>query len=197
MDLDLCSAAVILDQNNQLSIVSEKEIYDGIARKDNQTFLYLYEKFQGKILGMVQQNSGNEEDALDVFQEGMVALWTNISLEKFQFQENTKITTYLYALCRNIWISKLRKRKNIQFLETDERLEIPDETEMLHAEHERIEALGKQLSKLGEACQRLLKLFYYEKTPLKEIALQLEVTEKTAKNNKYRCMQRLRALYQT
>ena len=175
--------------------MTEQEIYDGIAQRDQRAFRYLYDQFQGKILGMVQKNSGNEEDALDIFQEGMVALWTNIQTGKFQLQENTKVSTYLYALCRNLWISRLRKRKHHEVLETDERLEIPDETEAMEEEHERIQTLGQQLKKLGQSCQDLLRLFYYEKKALREIAEKLGLTEKTAKNNKYRCMKQLRALY--
>jgi RNA polymerase sigma factor (sigma-70 family) len=176
--------------------VTEQELYDGIAQQDNRVFLYLYENFQGKILGMVQQNSGDEAEAMDVFQEGLVALWTNINKGTFTLKENARITTYLYALCRNIWISRLRKRKITQPLESDERIEIPDDTDALEAEHDRIQELGRQLDKLGEACQQLLRLYYYEKKAMQEIAEQLGLTPKTAKNNKYRCMQRLRALYQ-
>ena len=91
--------------------MTEQEIFDGIARKDNRTFLYLYKKYQGSILNMVQKNNGNEEDALDIFQEGLIALWTNISKGKFKVQDKAKISTYLYALCRNIWISRLRKKQ--------------------------------------------------------------------------------------
>lgn len=182
--------------NDKPKSVTEQEIYEGIARKDNRVFLYLYENFQGKILGMVQKNSGNEADALDIFQEGLVALWTNIHEGKFVLQENARITTYLYALCRNLWISRLRKRKITQPIESDERIEIPEETGALEAEHERIQELGRKLSKLGEACQKLLRLFYFEKQSMNEIADLLDLSPKTAKNNKYRCMQRLRALYQ-
>ena len=57
--------------------MTDQEIYEGIVQQDNKTFLFLYNKYKGRIIGMVQKNSGSEEDALDIFQEGLIALWTN------------------------------------------------------------------------------------------------------------------------
>ena len=175
--------------------MTEQEIFEGIARKDNKTFLYLYNQHQGMILRMVQKNNGNEEDASDVFQEGLIGLWTNISKGTFQIQNSAKVSTYLYALCRNIWISKLRKKKTVYSLDDNPHLEIADEIDEMEQQHEQINQLEAQFKKLGDNCRKLLTLFYYQKTSLKIIAEQLDITEKTAKNNKYRCMQKLRTIY--
>lgn len=174
--------------------MTEQEIFDGIARKDNRTFLYLYKKYQGSILNMVRKNNGNEEDALDIFQEGLIALWTNISQGKFKVQDKAKISTYLYALCRNIWISRLRKKQYTQPIEDNSKA-LSAEVEDMSEYHERINKLEKDFEKLGETCKNLLTLFYYQKASLKEIAASMDLTEKTAKNNKYRCMKKLRAIY--
>lgn len=174
--------------------MTEQEIFDGIAQKDNQTFLYLYNKYQGRILGMVRKNSGNEEDALDVFQEGLIALWTNISQGKFQAGQKAKIATYLYTLCRNILISRLRKRTYTQPIEDHPKAQAVEAEEGLEY-HRRIERLEQNFEKLGASCKKLLLLFYYQKASLQEIAVQMDWTEKTAKNTKYRCMKKLRAIY--
>jgi len=177
--------------------VTDQEIFDGIARKDNQTFLYLYREFQSKILRMVQKNNGNEEDALDIFQEGVIALWTNIAQGKFQIQDSAKLSTYLYALCRNIWISKIRKKKTTFSIDDNPQLEVAAEVDEWEDYYQQIRELEKLFDQLGNACRQLLSLFYYQKAALKTIAKAMKITEKTAKNNKYRCMQQLRALYQT
>lgn len=175
--------------------MTEQEIFEGIARKDNRTFLYLYEKYQDQILRMVQKNNGSADEAVDIFQEGLIALWTNISKGKFQVQERAKISTYLYALCRNIWISRLRKKKNIQSIDDSPQLVGTIEVEDLSEEYERIQQLERHFGKLGDACKKLLSLFYYQKSSLREIAEVMDITEKTAKNNKYRCMQKLRTIF--
>jgi len=175
--------------------VTDKEIFQGIAQKDNQTFLYLYQNHKGRIINMVSKNSGTEEDALDIFQEGIIALWTNIEKGKFQFQENAKIGTYLFALCRNIWISRLRKRKITKEVDNETVGIDPSELHALEEEYEQINQLTKVMQQLGDSCQQLLQLFYYKKSSLREIATVMGITEKTAKNNKYRCMQNLKELY--
>lgn len=184
-----------LHQHKQASVTNQ-EIFEGIARKDNKTFLYLYKEYQSQILRMVEKNSGNADDALDIFQEGMVALWTNISQGKYTLREGAKVSSYFFAMCRNIWISRLRKQKNIQPLTETDELTDAKEIQEMQTQHELISDLEKHFRQLGESCRKLLSLFYYQKESLKVIAQQMGITEKTAKNNKYRCMQNLRSLYQ-
>lgn len=175
--------------------MTDQEIYEGIARKDNATFLYLYKTYKDRIISLVKRNSGNEDDALDIFQEGLIALWTNITQGKFEVKDKSKIGTYLYALCRNIWISRLRKTKRIDSIDDNPGVQEQVEVDDLEEGYEQVKLLERMLGKLGNTCQKLLKLFYYQKAPLKEIAVELSITEKTAKNNKYRCMQNLRTIF--
>lgn len=176
--------------------MTDQEIYNGIARKDNKTFQLLYNEHIGMIINLVQKNSGSKDDARDLFQEGLIALWTNIKNEKFQLNKNIKISSYLYALCRNIWISKLRKAKYTKPIDELNNIEGQTEgIEEMEEQYNKINQLTNYLEKLNNSCQQLLKLFYYKKNSLKEIALKMNFTEKTAKNNKYRCMKNLRELY--
>ncbi|MEI2748935.1 MAG: hypothetical protein V9E88_09285 [Ferruginibacter sp.] len=51
---------------------------------------------------------------------------------------------------------------------------------------------------LGEKCRMLLILFYHKKQSYKEIATALSFSdEKTAKNQKYRCLQKAKENYLT
>ena len=53
------------------------------------------------------------------------------------------------------------------------------------------------LSKLGQPCQRLIELFYYEKKSIPEITLAMNYKNpETAKNQKCKCMARLRKLFE-
>ena len=176
--------------------MTDQEIFEGILRKDNKTFLFLYQKFQEKILRMVQKNNGNDEDARDIFQEGLIALWANISQGKFQVQQQAKISTYLYALCRNLWISKLRKRKIQYSIQDDLHEEIAAEVVEMETQFDPVGELEGQFRKLDAGCQKLLTLFYYQKSSMKEIGEVMGITEKTAKNNKYRCILKLRSIYE-
>ena len=48
--------------------------------------------------------------------------------------------------------------------------------------------------KLGKECKELLEVFYFEKKSLREIAAQFNIGEASARNKKYRCIQKLRSL---
>lgn len=176
--------------------MTDQEIYDGIAKKDNATFSYLYSEYKNMIYSMVKKNSGSETDAHDVFQDGLVAMWVNISTDKYQLKDNVKLSSYLYTLCRNIWISKIRKMKpTLEIAEKDE-LSLSEDPREWTEQYERVQKLMQHLQELGEKCQKLLHLYYYEKSSMKEISTKLGITEKSAKNNKYRCMENLRSIYQ-
>ncbi len=47
---------------------------------------------------------------------------------------------------------------------------------------------------LGNPCKQLLTTFYFEKKSLREIADELQIEENTARNKKYRCMEKLREM---
>ena len=176
--------------------MNEKELFQGIASKDNRTFNYMYKNFLPAIRTLVIKNSGDEEEALDVFQEGIISIWTNIQKGKFELQDDTKISTYLYTICRNQWISKIRKNKKlVQINESDEQQLVELETEY-EEENERMKRMRLNVEKLGEECRKLLYEFYYEKKSLKDIAADYAISEKSAKNKKYRCMQRLRNFFE-
>ncbi len=174
--------------------MTEEAIYQGIASKDDKTFAFMYQHYFPQIQSLILKNSGNCDDANDIFQEGLVQLWINIQKESFQLKETTKISTYLYTVCRNLWISKLRKAKRTVPLDSQS-FSIEEELQIDELfQSQRIEALRQNFQKLGDKCKQLLTLFYYEKESLRNIAKIMDYEEKTAKNNKYRCMQKLRSI---
>lgn len=174
--------------------MTDQELYKGISEKRNEAFLFLYNNQIDTIIKMVKQNSGMEDDALDIFQEGMIAIWVNIQKGKYQLDGKTKVSTYLYSICRNLWFKKLRDSKKIVSMDSyAEQATTVEEDDDL--EYFKVKKLQAHFKKLGEKCQTILRLYYYKKASIREIAIQLNYEEKSAKNEKYRCMKRLRAMY--
>jgi RNA polymerase sigma-70 factor (ECF subfamily) len=72
---------------------------------------------------------------------------------------------------------------------TEEPDDLPDENLFLIAK--------KALGHLGQPCQQLVELFYYEKKSMEEISARLNYKNAdTAKNQKCKCMARLRSLFE-
>ncbi|MEO1514647.1 MAG: sigma-70 family RNA polymerase sigma factor [Bacteroidota bacterium] len=106
--------------------------------------------------------------------------------------------TYLFAIAKNKAREQLRLRKRTTAL-SEQAVGIQDEEQEREAEAEkrsRIELASKAFAKLGEKCQQLLKLAIVFKTPMQDIAQQMDYENaQTVKTRKYKCLQRLRTLY--
>lgn len=151
-----------------------------------KAFRNLY-RYYPKIEKMVRSYGGTKDDALDVFQEALIVVYNN--LRKEQFELTCSFYTYLYAVSRYIWKDANKQSKK-------EPPEIPDLEDSMEQE-QRYQTAEKAFAKLGEKCKELLTLFYHKKMAFKKIAESLGfASEKVAKNQKYKCLVKAKAIYQ-
>ena len=61
------------------------------------------------ILDFTRKNSGSEEDARDLFQEGLVVIFEKVSSGDLKL--SSAFRTYFYAVCRNKWLMVLRRKR--------------------------------------------------------------------------------------
>lgn len=155
----------------------------------------MYAQHFDKVKQFVLQNSGSEEDAKDIYQETFLAVWRNIQLDKFQPENETSLDGYIYQVARNKWLDQLRsaKRKKTVSL-VEENNKIVEENLLTDESLAYLETVKKQYRQLGEQCKELLHLFYFKRKSMKDIATFFSWTEATAKNNKYRCLEKLREM---
>jgi len=183
-----------------MSFKSEKyddqEVIDIICKGKKQTvdraLKYLYKIHYPSVRKFVNQNSGSDEDAADIFQESMVVLYNHIS--NYKFQGKSTIKTYLFSIAKNLWLKELRKHpyKFKGILTKDHYTSQIDESVN---ESENIKILEQQIDKLGKECRKLLTDYYYSGLSMKDIRKQFGLgSEQAAKNKKYRCMQKLMKL---
>lgn len=141
-------------------------------------------------------NSGSHDDARDVFQESMIVLYEKAISGNFEL--NCLLKTYIYSVCRRIWLKKLSQ----QHFNTS-RVDMLEETVPVEEElesHEKLNAdytmMEQALSKIGEPCKSLLEAFYLNKKNMQEIAEGFGYTNAdNAKTQKYKCLMRLKKLF--
>ncbi len=63
-------------------------------------------------------------------------------------------------------------------------------------QNRRIKVIMDSISNLGERCQTMLKLFYFERKSFREISEIMEMDEASARNAKYRCQEQLKKMAQ-
>jgi len=183
-------------QNNTLQIpIKASEQINAIKANDSQALKSLYQDNFYKVEKYVLNNNGSVEQAQDIYQEAFIAVWRNIQLEKFYPENETALAGYLFRIAKNKWLDYLRSSQHKKVIPMNQAdIELPAEEVTTEAENEYIIAVKKNFKELGDNCQQVLTRFYYHKESLKLIAKTFDWTEATARNNKYRCLQRLREL---
>ncbi len=167
---------------------------DRIKANDEQTLRTFYVGNYPNVEKYIINNSGSEEDARDIYQEAFIATWRNIMLDKVTFVDERSVNGYLFRIAKNKWMDVLRtqkREKTFLFADTDLPDDIPDV--LTSEEEDYLEQVKIHFSRLGQPCKELLERFYFRKERLREIANHFSWGEATAKNNKYRCLQKLRA----
>jgi len=165
-------------------------ILEGISMSNNDVLNYVYKKFFPVIRNFIENNNGNEEDARDLFQEAIIVIYRKIKKEPLVLSCNFK--TYIYSVCRLLWLKQLEKRKNSDEISSqsilDNRL---DEVTPIYEKSDRYRLYQKHFKMLGADCQKLLKLSL-DKLSLREIAEVMGYKgEKYAKKRKSQCKQYL------
>ncbi len=181
-----------------LKTPSDEALLKGLVKKDHKTLHTLYEQYFPIICKMVLQNSGSEEEAKDLFQEALMVLYDK-SREK-NFILTARLQTYLYAICKRLWLKQLQQRRNNFIFPKNFREEtIPDIEEDLedHEEKERqFEKMNKALDQLGSPCKELLEDFYIRQSSMQQLVEKYGYTNTdNAKTQKYKCLQRLKKFF--
>lgn len=148
------------------------------------------------IVHLVCSNSGSEQEAKDIYQEGVMAFYERIQQPTFVL--TCKIKTYLYAVCRRLWLKKLAEKKrfngNIDDVETF--LGVEEEIGDILEKEKRLEHMGSSLDGLGEPCRSIIEDFYIKDLSMEQISAKFGYTNAdNAKNQKYKCLQRLKKLF--
>ena len=176
--------------------VNGSNYLNALLQNDEQVLKQLYAEIIPSVTSYIVQNSGTEEDARDIFQEAILAVFQKAKTG--QLQINTAFQPYLYAVCRNLWLMQLRKKTTQRVTNMDDRqhdmgTDSFGEAEQTANRYARQRLMEEQLQQLGEGCRKLLKLSW-SGLPLEEIGRMLNNTYAYIRKKKSECMAKLVAL---
>lgn len=175
--------------------INQPTLLSAIRNNDEKALKTLYQNNYRKVERYVLENSGTTNEAKDIFQEAFIALWRNIQLDRFQPHNGTSLDAYLFSIARNKWLDYLRNVKRSPIVPmTNESNGIENIHELTEIESRSLKNINESLKLLGDVCKEVLRRFYYQRQSMKTIAEEMDWTEATARNNKYRCLQQLRKL---
>lgn len=168
----------------------------GILNNSERTLNYIYKANFPMILQLVINNNGNEDDAKDIYQEAIIILYNKVRAGGFEL--NSKLKTYIYSVCRRLWLKRLTQKSRYAGDIQDFQDYIPIEEDVTIHERRELEfsKMEAVLSTLGEPCKTIIQDFYMHNRSMQDISEKFGYTNTdNAKNQKYKCLQRLKKLF--
>ena len=178
------------------TIEQETLLLKGLAVNDTEAIETIYRDNFSAIKSYIIKNNGYTDDALDVFQEAMIVLFEKVKSGSFIL--SCQLQTYLYSICRRLWLKKLQKQNRFNpSVETiEEIVPVEDDLEFHEKKNNDFLFMESALAKIGEPCKSLLEAFYLEKKTMPEIAEAFGYTNAdNAKTQKYKCLVRLKKIF--
>ncbi|MFK7810712.1 MAG: RNA polymerase sigma factor [Saprospiraceae bacterium] len=165
---------------------TDQRLLEGIAKADTSAIQRVYDLTLPTVIRWIQENSGSETDARDVFQEGMMALFQK--LQKDNLTLTCTLKSYLQIICRNLWLTRLKKNKKTELtpMNTGEEVSLEDDLIQILERSEKRKLFFKHFDNLEVKCRTILHLFF-DKIPMAEIAERLDTTTGYIKKRKFIC----------
>jgi RNA polymerase sigma factor (sigma-70 family) len=175
---------------------SDEELISGLKARNEPALSSLYKSYFPMILNFIQNNSGSYDEAKDIYQEAVILFYEKI--QEGSLELSCKIKTYIYSVCRRLWLKRLLEKSKYSggiedsekfiAVESDEKAEDDYENNFIHMKH--------TMEQLGEPCKSIIQDFYIYELSMEEIADKFGYTSAdNAKNQKYKCLKRLKKLF--
>ncbi len=179
----------------------DETLIAAIRGGDERALAQLYRLHWPMVSHFVLQNSGSDDDAQDVYQEGVMVFYEKVRDGSLEL--SCQIKTYLYAVCRRLWLKRLtsKSRFGVRLQEDDDLGPLHHtgaEDDLLAAEEQdrRFSTMSEALAHLGEPCRSLLEGFYLLEKSMQALTAEFGYTNAdNAKNQKYKCLVRLKKLF--
>jgi RNA polymerase sigma factor (sigma-70 family) len=182
------------DLNN--GIPADNEVILGILNNSEIVLKRLYLAYFPMVLQLIINNSGDEDDAKDIYQEAIIVLYNKVKAGDFEL--SSKLKTYIYSVCRRLWLKRLSQlsRHAGDIKDFQEYLAVDDDIENNRERDIEFNKMGNALQLLGEPCKTIIEDFYIHSRSMQEICENFGYTNSdNAKTQKYKCLQRLKKLF--
>ncbi|MFT4033338.1 MAG: sigma-70 family RNA polymerase sigma factor, partial [Siphonobacter sp.] len=189
-----------------VGIQSQEKLLIRLRSKDrrvlNEAIRDVYSHHISPVRYFVQQNGGNAQDADDLVQITVLNFVQAVRNSTFHLKEGTTIEAFLFVLAKNRWRNILKQRGLMRdYVQEVESTVIDNDyweasAQRIIEEREDQERYAKMFNLLGERCRQILTAHSRDGFSMKEIAQKMGFeNERVAINEKYKCLQKLKALF--
>lgn len=175
---------------------NEQQLLKGLVNNDSKAIETIYKENFTMVQSFILNNNGTYDDARDIFQEAMITLYEKAKSESFVL--TCQIKTYVYSICRRLWLKRLQQlgrfSSNVESMA--ETVSVEEDLDLQEKRNAEFAIMDRAVNSLGEPCKSLLESYYINKKGMNEIAAAFGYTNAdNAKNQKYKCLMRLKKLF--
>jgi len=174
-----------------MKIPTEEALITGIRNHNSFILEHVYHTYLPIIEGYIIHNQGDKEQAKDVFKEAMIVVYNRIKSSELIL--TCKFGTYLYAICKNIWMQERKKYQLHAEKLRQQPLVVNDPgpaDDPLLQKH-LTQVFDKHFHELSKDCQKILSM-YFNNFTVEDIRLAMNYKDlHHAADRKYRCKKSL------
>ena len=161
---------------------SDKEIIECLRNRQSYVVHYLSDRYMPMIRLIVYPNGGTNEDAHDIFQDGLIIMLEK--LDNKEFALTCKFKTFLYCVCEHLWKRILDKRQAASnYLTRRSEPEVEkDFTEII--DQQTYEEIFRDVFETLDPISKKILTLYWQEIPPQEIADKLGYTYGYVKKKK-------------
>ena len=181
-------------------ITDDKTLIEHILAGETEEFRHLMRKHGGTLLAFIESLVASPEEAEDIVQEAFVSAFRSLH----QYDSSiASFATWLHRIAYNEYLRHV-KRRQLPTVSWDEDESVvrnadgtDDDSWMSEATEEQMARLDEAIDSLPEYDRTLLRLYYEDDLPLKEIAYILDSKDSILASRLRRIRNRLKNELQT
>lgn len=163
------------------SFANEHVLIAHLKRGSERAYDQIYQHYARRLLAYCFDFTKNMDDAEEITQDVFVQLWRY----REQIKQEESLQSFLFTTARNRLINAYRSRVNSVLYE--DYLDYQDELMNEHAKpeieyQEFADSVEQALASLPKTQRRAIELSRFEELSIKDIALELSLSEQTIKN---------------
>lgn len=183
--------------------MTDSQLLIGIIENEERAWRYIYHNMRigfASILGQTFPNVNiAREDVEDIFQESLIVLMQKVKRDGLVIPREGAIFSYLVEIGKRTACNFLRKRSHLSSADAVTILAkqhyTGEDNDMATEEKQQMQNdfLDRVFDSMPEECKQLLKLFYWERKPMDDIASILGMRNAdSAKTKKSKCMNKFK-----
>ncbi|MCG8476423.1 MAG: sigma-70 family RNA polymerase sigma factor [Cytophagales bacterium] len=166
--------------------MNQDYLLERIKKGDEKVLQHIYKENFASLCHSIYKWGGNEEQAKDIYQECLIIFWQNCHKDGFEL--TSKISTYLYSICHNLWLKEFNRSKKFTKPSPVEEGIHDDSVEKI----EQKTIIRKCISQMNDTCKKILGYYYFDGMKMEVIAERMNFNNSNSvKTQKYKCKKKL------